>query len=115
LDLEPDSLAKMLRIPNTGGHCITEPAFKDLFQIALLLCGTRQVLLRTQTRRKDLIVEIFFAGTIKSRHLTRTGFRLLLSSVGDPECLSRILIFTLPGFGSRISDPGSKNSNKREG
>jgi hypothetical protein len=34
-------------------------------------------------------------------------------SVADPECLSRILIFTHPG--SRISDPGSKNSNKREG
>jgi hypothetical protein len=32
--------------------------------------------------------------------------------VADPGCLSRILIFTHPG--SRISDPGSKNSNKRE-
>ncbi len=29
-------------------------------------------------------------------------------SVADPGCLSRILIFTQP-------DPGSKNSNKREG
>jgi hypothetical protein len=34
-------------------------------------------------------------------------------SVADPGCLSRILIFTHPG--SRISDPGSKNSIKREG
>ncbi len=34
-------------------------------------------------------------------------------SVADPGCLSRILIFTHPG--SRISDPGSQNSNKREG
>ena len=34
-------------------------------------------------------------------------------SVADPGCLSRILIFTHPG--SRISLPGSKNSNKREG
>ncbi len=33
-------------------------------------------------------------------------------SVADLGCLSRILIFTHPG--SRISDPGSKNSNKRE-
>ncbi len=33
-------------------------------------------------------------------------------SVADPGCLSRILIFTHPG--SRISDPGSKNSNKRQ-
>ncbi len=32
--------------------------------------------------------------------------------MADPGCLSRILIFTHPG--SRISDPGSKNSNKRE-
>jgi hypothetical protein len=31
--------------------------------------------------------------------------------VADPGCLSRIPIFTHPG--SRISDPGSKNSNKR--
>jgi hypothetical protein len=30
-----------------------------------------------------------------------------------PDTGSRILIFTHPG--SRISDPGSKNSNKREG
>jgi hypothetical protein len=56
------------------------------------------------------------------------------SSVADPECLSRILIFSHPGSrisdpgsripdpgsripdpGSRIPDPGSKNSNKREG
>ncbi len=36
----------------------------------------------------------------------------LFTSVADPGCLSRILIFTHPG--SRISDPGSKNSNKRE-
>ncbi len=36
----------------------------------------------------------------------------MLSSVADPGCLSRILIFTHPG--SRISDPRSKNSNKRE-
>jgi hypothetical protein len=42
-----------------------------------------------------------------------------LTSVADPGCLSRIpdsgsriLIYTHPG--SRISDPGSKNSNKRE-
>ncbi len=34
-------------------------------------------------------------------------------SVADTGCLSRILIFTHPG--SRISDPGSKNRNKREG
>ncbi len=34
-------------------------------------------------------------------------------SVTDPGCLSRILIFTRPG--SRIPNPGSKNSNKREG
>ncbi len=34
-------------------------------------------------------------------------------SVADPGWLSRILIFTHPG--SRISDPGSKNSIKREG
>jgi hypothetical protein len=33
------------------------------------------------------------------------------SSVADPECLSPILIFT--HCGTRISDPGSKNSNKR--
>ncbi len=31
----------------------------------------------------------------------------------DPGCLSRILIFTHPW--SRISDPGSKNSNERQG
>jgi hypothetical protein len=39
----------------------------------------------------------------------------LMSSEADPGCLSRsqILIFTHPG--SRISDPGPKNSNKREG
>jgi hypothetical protein len=36
-----------------------------------------------------------------------------LVSVADPECLSPILIFTHSG--SRISDPGSKNSSKREG
>ncbi len=35
------------------------------------------------------------------------------TSVADPGCLSRILIFTHPG--SRISDPRSKNRNKREG
>jgi hypothetical protein len=38
---------------------------------------------------------------------------IILGSVADPGCLSRILIFTHPG--SRIPDPGSKNSNKREG
>jgi hypothetical protein len=37
---------------------------------------------------------------------------IVKGSVADPGCLSRILIFTHPG--SRISDPGSKNSNKRE-
>ncbi len=37
----------------------------------------------------------------------------LYHSVADPGCLSRILIFTHSG--SRIQDPGSKNSNKREG
>ncbi len=39
----------------------------------------------------------------------------IICSVADPECYpgSQILIFTHPGF--RISDPGSKNSNKREG
>ncbi len=36
-----------------------------------------------------------------------------MNSVADPGCLSRILIFTHPR--SQISDPGSKNSNKREG
>ncbi len=36
----------------------------------------------------------------------------IFSSFADPGCLSRILIFTHPG--SRISDPGSNNSNKRE-
>ncbi len=41
------------------------------------------------------------------------------TSVADPGCLSRILIFTHPGSrisdpGSRIPDPGFKNSNKRE-
>ncbi len=36
----------------------------------------------------------------------------LLLCVAAPGCISRILIFTHPG--SRISDPGSKNSNKRE-
>jgi hypothetical protein len=38
---------------------------------------------------------------------------LSMPSVADPGSLSRILIFTHPG--SRISDPGSKNSNKRDG
>jgi hypothetical protein len=42
------------------------------------------------------------------------------SSVADPGFLSRILIFTPPGYrildlGSWISDPGSKNSNKIKG
>ncbi len=37
----------------------------------------------------------------------------LACSVADPGCLSRIMIFIHPG--SCISDPGSKNSNKREG
>ncbi len=40
-------------------------------------------------------------------------FLWLFTSVADPGCLSRILIFTHPG--SRISEPGSKNSNKRKG
>jgi hypothetical protein len=35
-----------------------------------------------------------------------------LTSVADPGFLSRILIFVHAGW---ISDPGSKNSNKREG
>ncbi len=41
-------------------------------------------------------------------------FAIGIDSVADPGCLSRIriLIFTHPG--SRISDPGSKNRNKRE-
>jgi hypothetical protein len=34
-------------------------------------------------------------------------------SVADPGCLSRILFLTHPR--SRISDPGSKNNNKRQG
>ncbi len=37
--------------------------------------------------------------------------RCAMDSVADPVCLSRILILTHPG--SRISDPGSRNSNKR--
>jgi hypothetical protein len=36
--------------------------------------------------------------------------KIINSSVADPKCLSRILIFTHPG--SRISDPKSKNSNE---
>jgi hypothetical protein len=40
-------------------------------------------------------------------------FSFVNISVAEPGCLSRILIFTHSG--SRISDPGSKNSNKREG
>ena len=38
-------------------------------------------------------------------------FQKYASSVSDLGCLSRILIFPLPG--SWISDPGSKNSNER--
>jgi hypothetical protein len=41
------------------------------------------------------------------------AFASMYCSVTDPGCLSRMLIFT--HLGSRISDPGSKNSNKREG
>jgi hypothetical protein len=37
----------------------------------------------------------------------------IIGSVADSGCLSRIMIFTHPG--SQISDPGSKNSSKREG
>ncbi len=73
-------------------------------------------------------VEIFLARSCSSpaspsssscspeHHHTQIGLTILtcvLDSVADPVCLSRILIFTHPG--SRISDPGSKNSNKREG
>jgi hypothetical protein len=36
-------------------------------------------------------------------------FWAIFARVADPGCLSRIVIFTHPG--SRISDPGSKNSN----
>ncbi len=43
----------------------------------------------------------------------RKFIAIIFHSVADPGCLSRIQIFTHPG--SRISDPGSKNSNKREG
>ncbi len=52
-------------------------------------------------------------------HLLATAalwVRIQTSSVADPRMFvypgSRILIFTHPG--SRISDPGSKNSNKRQ-
>jgi hypothetical protein len=38
---------------------------------------------------------------------------LVSTSVADPGCLSRILIFTHPG--SQIPNLGSKNSYKREG
>jgi hypothetical protein len=37
---------------------------------------------------------------------------LILSSVADPGCLSRILIFTHPG--SRISDPGSRIQKQQQ-
>jgi hypothetical protein len=60
---------------------------------------------------------------ISRRGLTVGGFFTVLTegsmqditvagSVADQGCLSRILIFTRPG--SRISDPGSKNSNTKE-
>ncbi len=60
------------------------------------------------------------------RHSSLRSVGYLTSSIADPGCLSRILIFThlgsrIPDLGSRISDPGSripdpgsKNSNKRE-
>jgi hypothetical protein len=43
---------------------------------------------------------------------------ILFFSVADPGCLSRIpdpdfYPSRIPDLGSRISDPGSKNSNKR--
>jgi hypothetical protein len=42
--------------------------------------------------------------------LLKTGESVFgFPSVADPGCLSRILIFTHPE--TRISDPGSKNSN----
>ncbi len=44
----------------------------------------------------------------------------MMSSVADPGCLSRIpdpgsWFLPIPDPGSQISDPGSKNSNKRDG
>ncbi len=39
----------------------------------------------------------------------------MLGSVANPGCLSRILILPILNPGSRIPDPGSKKSNKREG
>jgi hypothetical protein len=48
-----------------------------------------------------------------ARVSARNFLRKAESSVADPGCLSRILIFIHPG--SQISDPGTKNSNKREG
>jgi hypothetical protein len=55
---------------------------------------------------------VFVTGQKKAGTFS-VGGKKDLSSVADPGCLSRILIFTHPG--SRISDPGSKNSNKRGG
>ncbi len=60
-----------------------------------------------------------------NKTLNRVSYRktsvpvMLRSSVADPGCLSRIpdpdfYPFPIPDLGSRISDPGSKNSNKRE-
>jgi hypothetical protein len=51
----------------------------------------------------------FMSGTAGCAEQRRQRF----NSVADPGYLSRILIFTHPK--SRISDPGSKNNNKREG
>jgi hypothetical protein len=47
-------------------------------------------------------------------------FSNLLYSVADPGCLSRIpdpdfYPSRIPDLGSRIPDPGSKNSNKKTG
>jgi hypothetical protein len=53
---------------------------------------------RCQSRRHD-----YFFERKKERKKTGQIFRITVSIVADPGCLSRILIFTHPG--SRISDP----------
>jgi hypothetical protein len=55
-----------------------------------------------------------------SKHIQEVGTDFRHSSVADPGYLSRIpdpdfYPSRIPDLGSRIPDPGSKNSNKREG
>jgi hypothetical protein len=87
--------------------------FQPVFRICGLICLS-QILIRISNTDRTQLAKIYFFAWIPSLSKNISTCNLLpVLRIRNVYTGSRILIFTHPG--SRVSDPGSKNSFKREG